>query len=63
VALVAALERAVTFQRWRADDLRSILTAGGGAPTPRPAGEALLLTLPTVPVRPLSDYAIGGDDQ
>lgn len=60
-ALLAALARAVEFKRWRADDVRSILAAGGAAPVPRPAGEALLLTLPTVPTRPLSDYAIGGD--
>jgi transposase len=60
-ALVAALERAVEFRRWRADDVRSILAAGGAAPAPRPAGEALVLTLPAVPVRPLSDYAFGGD--
>jgi len=59
-ALLAALERAVKFRRWRADDLRSILSAAGAAPTPRPAGEALVLTLPQVPVRPLSDYAING---
>jgi hypothetical protein len=59
--LLAALQRAVAFRRWRADDVRSILAAAGAAPSPRPAGEALLLTLPTVPVRPLSDYAIGGE--
>jgi hypothetical protein len=59
-AIVAALERAVQFGRWRADDVRSILAAAGAAPTPQPAGEALVLTLPQVPVRPLSDYAIGG---
>jgi hypothetical protein len=28
---------------------------------PRPAGQALVLTLPQVPVRPLSDYALGGE--
>jgi hypothetical protein len=61
-ALLAALGRAVEFKRWRADDIRSILAAGGAAPVPRPAGEALLLTLPTVPTRPLSDYAIGGGE-
>jgi transposase len=65
-ALVAALERAVEFGRWRADDIRSILAAAGAAPAPRPAGSALVLTLPQVPVRPLSDYAVstdaGGDD-
>ena len=38
--------------------LRSILAAAGAAPTPRPAGNALVLTLPAVPTRPLSDYAI-----
>jgi hypothetical protein len=59
-ALVAALQRAAEFGRWRADDVRSILAAAGAAPTPQPAGQALVLTLPQVPVRPLSDYAIGG---
>jgi transposase len=59
-ALLAALGRAVAFRRWRADDVRSILAAAGAAPDPRPAGQALVLTLPTVPTRPLSDYAIGG---
>jgi transposase len=62
-ALVAALQRAVQFRRWRADDVRSILAAAGAAPMPRPAGQALVLTLPAVPVRPLSDYAFGGEDQ
>jgi len=60
-ALVVALERAMEFRRWRADDVRSILAAGGAAPAPRPAGQALVLTLPQVPVRPLSDYAISAD--
>ena len=55
----------MAFRRWRADDVRSILAAGGAAPDPLPAGQALVLTLPTVPTRPLSDYslsdyAIGG---
>ncbi|WP_088313204.1 hypothetical protein [Kineosporia sp. R_H_3] len=66
-ALHAALARAVEFGRWRADDVRSILAAGGAAPTPRPPGQALVLTLPsalTAPTRSLADYAIatpGGD--
>jgi transposase len=60
-ALLAALGRAVEFKRWRADDVRSILAAAGAAPMPRPAGQALVLTLPAVPTRPLSDYAIGGE--
>ena len=62
-ALATALARAVQFRRWRADDVRSILAAAGAAPVPRPAGEALVLTLPAVPVRPLSDYAFAGDPQ
>jgi transposase len=61
-ALAAALERAVAFRRWRAADVRSILAAGAGAPQPRPAGDALVIKLPRVPVRPLSDYRIAGRD-
>jgi transposase len=59
-ALVAALERAVAFGRWRAADVRSILAAGTGAPRPTGPGEALLIPLPIVPTRPLADYAVGG---
>jgi len=58
-ALVAALERAVAFGRFRAHDVRSILAAGTGVPRPTAPGEALIVPLPVVPVRPLSDYAIG----
>jgi transposase len=58
-ALVAALERAAAFGRWRASDVRSILAAGTGTPRPTGPGQALLIPLPIVPVRPLSDYAIG----
>jgi hypothetical protein len=61
-ALAAALERAVAFRRWRAADVRSILAAGAGAPQPRPAGDALVIELPRVPVRPLSDYRMPGRD-
>ncbi len=57
--LVAALERAVAFRRWRAADVRSILAAGAGTPQPRPAGDALVLELPKVSTRPLSAYKIG----
>ena len=56
--LLAALTRAVEFGRWRAADIRSILAAGTGVPVPQPAGQALVLTLPTVPTRSLADYAI-----
>jgi transposase len=58
--LVAALERAVAFGRWRAADVRSILAAGTGTPQPTGPGEALVIPLPIVPTRPLSDYAIEG---
>jgi hypothetical protein len=57
--VLTALERAVSFGRWRAADVRSILATNGSAPTPRPAGEALVLTLPMVPTRSLDAYAIG----
>jgi transposase len=57
--LLAALERATAFGRWRAADVRSILDAGAGAPQPQRPGDALVLELPVVPTRPLSDYAIG----
>lgn len=57
VAMVAALERATAFGRWRAADVRSILAAGTGVPTPRPAGDALVLDLPTAAGRSLAEYA------
>jgi hypothetical protein len=58
--LIAALERAVAFDRWRAADVRSILAAGTGTPRPSAPGEALLIPLPIVATRPLGDYAIEG---
>jgi len=57
--LLAALERAVAFRRWRAADVRSILAAGAGAPRPTPAGEALVYPFPAVPTRSLNDYRAG----
>jgi hypothetical protein len=57
-AFLDALARAVAFGRWRAADVRSILAAGTGTPQPREAGDALVLDLPLVPTRPLTDYAI-----
>lgn len=59
VALVAALERAVAFNRFRAHDVRSILAAGTGVARPTRPGEALIVDLPVVATRPLSAYAIG----
>jgi transposase len=61
-AVRSALERAAEFRRWRAGDVRDILAAGAGVPQPRPAGDALDLGLPAVPVRPLSDYRVAGAD-
>ena len=60
--LLAALERAVAFGRWRAADVRSILATNGQAPIPRPAGQALVLTLPTIPTRSLEAYRVDGGD-
>ena len=57
--LITALERAVAFGRFRAHDVRSIIAAGAGVARPTAPGEALVLALPRVPTRPLSDYAIG----
>lgn len=55
--VVAALQRATAFGRWKAADLRSILAAGPGTPTPRPAGDALVIDLPTATGRSLAQYA------
>ena len=57
--LLAALERAASFGRFRAHDVRSIIAAGTGVPRPAAPGEALIVELPLVPTRSLSDYAIG----
>ena len=59
--VVAALERAVTFGRFRACDVRSIIAAGAGVAHPVRPGEALVIALPVAPKRPLSDYAMGGE--
>ena len=58
-ALVPALERATTFHRFTAADVRSILAAGAGVPTPTAAGRhGAGGHLPAVPVRALSAYAL-----
>jgi hypothetical protein len=57
--LLAALERAVAFSRFRAHDVRSIIAAGAGVVRPAAPGEALIVELPLVPTRSLSEYAIG----
>ena len=55
-AFVGALERATAFGRWKAADVRSILAAGAGTPHPRPAGDALVIDLPSSAGRSLADY-------
>jgi transposase len=56
--LVKALDRATRFRRFRAADVRAILLAGAGVPTPVPAGVPLAADLPRVPVRSLAAYAL-----
>jgi hypothetical protein len=57
-ALVAALERAIRFGRWRASGVRSILAAGTGVPQPTEPGRALVIALPTTTSRSLADYRL-----
>lgn len=57
-ALVDALARAVAFKRFRAADVRSILAAGASAPSPVPAGGALVLDLPVAPSPSLAAYSL-----
>ena len=56
--LVAALERAITFGRWRASGVRSILAAGAGVGQPTAPGEALVIELPPTASRSLADYKL-----
>ena len=56
--LLAALERALAYRRFRAADIRSILAAGPGVPRHRDPGAQLVIGLPAVPVRPLAAYAL-----
>jgi len=57
-ALVAALERAVTFGRWNASGVRSILAAGAGVAQPTDPGDALVIELPVTASRPLAAYRL-----
>jgi hypothetical protein len=52
------LYRASRFRRFKAGDVRAILEAGCGVPTPVRAGQQLALELPEVSVRSLSAYAV-----
>ena len=56
--LLAALERALAYRRFRAADIRSILAAGPGVPRHAEPGAQLVIGLPTVPVRSLAAYAL-----
>jgi hypothetical protein len=56
------LRRAVTFGRFRAADVRSILEAGVGIPQPRHAGKALIVDLPLAQTRSLDAYKITATD-
>ena len=53
-----ALARAVAFKRFRAADVRPILTAGTSASLPVPAGGALVVDLLVAPTRSLAAYGI-----
>ncbi len=57
-AVITALARATRFRRFKAVDVRAILEAGRGLPTPVRAGQQLTLELPEVPVRSLAAYAV-----
>ena len=57
-ALRRALERATTYRRFTAADVRAILAAGLGVPEPTRAGQPLALDLPPVSERSLSAYAL-----
>ncbi|MDP9223768.1 MAG: IS21 family transposase [Actinomycetota bacterium] len=56
-ALIAALERATTFRRFKAQDVRSILSAGT-APTVVMPGNLLDISVPEVATRSLDAYAM-----
>ena len=57
-SVCSALGRATRFRRFKAADVRAILEAGPGLPTPVHAGQQLVLDLPPVPIRSLRDYAM-----
>ena len=55
--VVAALQRALTFRRFSADDVRAIIAAGPDAPTTAAPGAPLTTDLPAVTGRSLDTYA------
>jgi hypothetical protein len=60
LAVTRALERAVRFSRFRADDIRSILSIGPATPEPVDAGDQVIIDLPAVEQRGLDAYRIEG---
>jgi hypothetical protein len=50
---------ATAFGRFWAKDVRSITVAGTGVPRRAAPGDVLIVELPLVPTRLLSDYASG----
>lgn len=59
-AVTRALERAVRFSRFRAEDIRSILAIGPATPEPVDAGDQVVIDLPAVEQRGLDAYRIEG---
>jgi hypothetical protein len=59
-AVTRALERAVRFSRFRAEDVRSILAIGPAGPEPVDAGDQVVIDLPAVEQRGLDAYRIEG---
>jgi len=57
-ALITALQRAITFGRWKASGVRSILAAGTGVAQPTAPGDALVIELPTTAARSLAAYRL-----
>lgn len=55
--LIAAIERAVHFGRFRAADVQAILEAGTGVQRPARKGEALVVPIGEVRARSLAEYA------
>lgn len=57
-ALAAAVGRALSFRRFTAADVASILEAGAGVPSNVARGAPIRIDAPEVPMRGLSDYAL-----
>lgn len=58
-AVAKALQRAVRFGRFRADDVASILAIGPAMPDAVEPGEQVVVDLPSAEVRSFDAYRIG----